>query len=232
MARGRLFRDRRDAGRQLAGQLHDEYAGRPDVVVMALLRGGVPVAFEIARSLGAPLEPLVVRKIGFPGHPELAMGAVGPEGVTVLNDRLLRRYAVPRGSVAEAAERALTELNARKRELNLRELSVQLAGRTAIVVDDGMATGMSMRAAVLALRRRGVASVAVAVPVAAPEAFELLAGEVDLIVCGRAPEPFEAVGAWYADFDQLSDEDVRALIEQAAGSRVEAKRASPEGPAR
>lgn len=211
-----LFRDRRDAGRQLAGQL-GEYARRRDVVVIGLLRGGVPVGFEVARALGAPLDVFVVRKLGFPGREELAIGAVASGGVRVLHDEMLRRYDVPEAVVAAATSRALAELDASELELHGKRPPLPLAGKTAIVVDDGLATGMTMRAAVLALREHGVAELVVAVPVAPRDACEAIVREADVVVCGRMPEPFEAVGAWYLDFVQTTSEEVRDLLARAPG---------------
>jgi putative phosphoribosyl transferase len=211
MAPRPLFRDRRQAGRQLADRL-GEYADRDDVVVIGLPRGGVPVAFEVAVVLHAPLDVFVVRKIGFPGHEELAIGAVASGGIRVLHREMLRRYDVPETVVADATERALTELRARERDMRGSRPAIPLTGRVAIVVDDGLATGMTMRAAALALRRHGVAELVIAVPVAPPEAVALVLREADVIVCGRAPEPFEAVGAWYRDFDQVGTDTVRRLL--------------------
>jgi putative phosphoribosyl transferase len=216
VARGPLFRDRRDAGRQLATQLR-EYAGRDDAVVIGLPRGGVPVAFEVARALAAPLDVFIVRKLGFPGREELAIGAVASGGVRVLNDDIIERFELPDALVAKTTERALAEIAQREQDLRGEAAPVELAGSTVIVVDDGLATGMSMRAAVLALREHRVAELVVAVPVAPPETCEQLAREADMVVCGRTPEPFRAVGVWYADFEQVSEAEVRDLLRSAAG---------------
>jgi putative phosphoribosyl transferase len=209
--RAPLFHDRREAGRRLAGQL-TEYAGRSDVVVVALPRGGVPVGFEVARALGARLDVFVVRKVGFPGREELAIGAVASGGVRVVNDEAVRQYGVPEEAVAQAVDRAELEVREREAELRGDRPPQPLAGRTAIVVDDGLATGMTMRAALLALRERRVAELVVAVPVAPAAVCRGLVGLADLVVCGRTPEPFEAVGAWYVDFEQTETAEVRRLL--------------------
>jgi predicted phosphoribosyltransferase len=212
--RAPLFRDRREAGRRLAGQV-TEYAGRFGVVVVALPRGGVPVGFEVARALGVPLDVFVVRKVGFPGREELAIGAVASGGVRVVNDEIVREYGVPRDAVTAAVDRAVEEVAAREAELRGDGPPQPLAGRTAIVVDDGLATGMTMRAALTALRERGVAELVVAVPVAPAPTCRELVGLADLVVCGRTPEPFEAVGAWYVDFEQVETAEVRRLLAEA-----------------
>jgi putative phosphoribosyl transferase len=216
--RARLFHDRHEAGRRLAGQL-TEYAGRGDVVVVALPRGGVPVGYEVALALRAPLDLFVVRKVGFPGREELAIGAVASGGVRVLNEEVVRDYGVPREAVSAAVERAVAEVDAREAELRGDGPPEPLAGRAAIVVDDGLATGMTMRAALLALRERGVAELVVAVPVAPVAVCRGLVGLADLVVCGRTPEPFEAVGAWYDDFEQVESAEVRRLLEASRSPR-------------
>jgi predicted phosphoribosyltransferase len=216
MKRAPLYRDRGDAGRQLADRL-DGLAGRDDIVVVGLPRGGVPVASEVARQLDAPLDVFLVRKVGFPGHEELAIGAVASGGVRVLNDEVIDHYELPAGVVETATARALDELAGRERDLRGDRPPLAISGRAAIVVDDGLATGMTMRAALLALRAQGARALLVAVPVASTDACELVAREADALVCDATPEPFRAVGAWYGDFDQVSDSDVRELL--ARGSR-------------
>ena len=212
---GPRFRDRAAAGQQLAQAL-DEYTGRHDVVILALPRGGVPVGYEIARRLRVPLDVLLVRKLGVPWHPELAMGAVASGGVQVLNDEVVRAYSIPAHAINTVVAREREELDRRAREYRGGRPLPALEGRTVILVDDGLATGSTMRAAVAAVRLQNAASVIVAVPVAAIQTCEDLGREVDRIVCLRTPEMFSAVGAWYDDFAQTSDEDVRALLAAAA----------------
>jgi predicted phosphoribosyltransferase len=209
-----LFRDRAEAGRVLAGKLQ-AYAGRPDVVVLALPRGGVPVAFEVAQALGAPLDLFLVRKLGLPGHEELAMGAIATGGVRVLNDEVVRLLRVPPEVIDIVAAEEQQELQRREREYRGDRPPLDVRGRTVILVDDGLATGSTMRAAVAALHRLQPSRVVVAVPVAAPETCEEFRSEVDDIVCAQTPEPFRAVGLWYQDFSQTSDEEVRELLQRA-----------------
>lgn len=211
----RLFRDRSDAGRILAGML-DEYAYRPDVVVLALPRGGVPVGFEIARALNVPLDVMVVRKLGVPGHQELAMGAIASGRVRVLNEDVVRMLGISNQIVNEATEREQRELIRRERAYRGDRPPVEVQGRTVILVDDGLATGSTMRAAVAALRQRGPARILIAVPAAAPDTCAELRAEVDDIICAMTPEPFYSVGMWYEDFSQTTDEEVRDLLERAA----------------
>ena len=207
----RAFRDRRDAGRQLAEKLA-AYANRPDVLVLALPRGGVPVAYEVARALNAPLDVFLVRKLGVPGHEELAMGAIATGGVRVLNQRVLREARVPPSEVEAVAAEEERELARREWEYRGDRPPPEIRGKTAILVDDGLATGASRHAAVQALRQQGPRKVVVAVPVAAPETCEAFRAEVDEIVCAVAPEFFYAVGLWYQDFSQTTDEEVRDLL--------------------
>jgi putative phosphoribosyl transferase len=212
-----VFQDRAEAGRALA-QLLSQYAARDDVIVLALPRGGVPVGFEVARRLGVPLDIFIVRKLGVPGHEELAMGAIASGGVRVVNDDVMR--ALPD---APAILEAVTEIE--REELRRRELSYRggrpaplVQGRTVILVDDGLATGASMRAAVAALRQQGAATVIVAVPVGAPSTCRALAREVDDLICAMTPPSFIGVGQYYEDFSQTSDDEVRELlIRSAAG---------------
>jgi len=208
-----LFADRSDAGRRLAEKL-GACAGRDDLVVLALPRGGVPVAYEIAAALGAPLDVLVVRKLGAPGQPELAMGAIASGGLRILNDDVVRGLAVPEETIERVAA-------AERRELARRERAcrggahepLDVRGRTAIVVDDGLATGATMHAAVRALRQREPARIVVAVPTAAADGVERLRAEADRVVCLATPEPYIAVGVWYRDFRQTTDEEVRRLLD-------------------
>src|SRR5438128_2245707 len=209
------FRDRHEAGRRLADKL-SAYAKRPDVLVLALPRGGVPVAYEVARSLGAPLDVFLVRKLGVPGYEELAMGALASGGVRVLNDDLVDMLGIPASAIAAAALREGRELARREREYREGRPALDVRGRTVILVDDGLATGSTMRAAVTALRQLDPAAIVVAVPTAAAQTCAELRPLVEEIVCASTPEPFDAVGLWYVDFSQTTDEEVRELLDRAA----------------
>jgi putative phosphoribosyl transferase len=208
------FRDRAEAGRLLAEALR-AYAGCDGVRLLALPRGGVPVAFEIARVLAAPLDVFVVRKLGVPGHEELALGAIASGGARVINSRLVEELGIPpeRLEAIEAAERL--ELARREHAYRGDRPALDLAGRTVILVDDGLATGATMLAAIRAVRQDHPARVVVAVPVAQHDVCEALGGEADEVVCLRTPEPFRSVGMWYHDFSQTGDEEVRALLGRA-----------------
>jgi len=208
------FRDRSEAGQLLAQEL-SAYAGREDVIVLALPRGGVPVAFEVARAIHAPLDVFVVRKLGVPGHEELAMGAIASGGILVTEPNVIEELDIPPDVVAEVAAREQQERLRREREYRGDRPEADVRGRTAILVDDGLATGSTMRAAVAALRKLQPARIVVAVPVAAPSACAELAPEVDDIVCTRTPEPFYSVGRWYGEFSQTTDEEVRELLARA-----------------
>jgi predicted phosphoribosyltransferase len=205
------FADRIHAGRVLAGVLRSRGI-EGDAVVLGLARGGVPVAAEVARGLDLPLDVFVVRKIGVPGHEELALGAIASGGVRVLNLDVLSAIAVPDEVIEDLTAREREELERREREYRDGGTAVEVRGRAAILVDDGLATGSSMRAAVAALRRRDAGRIVVAVPVAPPAACAELERSADEVVCARTPEPFMAVGAWYDDFRQVTDEDVRRLL--------------------
>jgi erythromycin esterase-like protein/predicted phosphoribosyltransferase len=205
------FRNRNEAGRLLAEKL-TAYANRPDVLVLALPRGGVPVAYEVARALGAPLDVFVVRKLGVPGYEELAMGAVATGGVRVLNDQIVQRLGIPQYIIDAVAARELQELARRERLYRGGRPPPDVRGRTVILVDDGLATGATMRAAIMALRQLEPARIVVAVPTASPETCEELKAEADDVVCAITPEPFLAVGHWYEDFSQTTDEEVRDLL--------------------
>jgi putative phosphoribosyl transferase len=209
------FANRRAAGVELASKLQ-QYAGRDDVVVLALPRGGVPVAFEVAGALDAALDIFLVRKLGLPGHPELAMGALASGGVRVLNEDVVRWYGVPDRAIEAVAREEQAELERREREYRQGRPLVDLRGKTLILVDDGLATGSTMKAAVQAARQHEPDRVVVAVPVGAPSICEQLAGIADETVCARTPEPFSAVGQWYYDFSQTTDEEVRELLEEHA----------------
>jgi len=209
------FRDRAAAGQKLARELA-EYAGRPNVVVLALPRGGVPVAFEVARALGAPLDVFVVRKLGLPRHEELAMGAIASGGVRLLNRDVIETYGVSNADVERVTAREQAELERRERRYRGSRPFPDLTGKTVILVDDGLATGATMRAAVEALRLERPGEIIVAVPVAAPETCDAFRDVADDVVCAITPEPFYAVGLWYEDFSQTTDEEVHDLLERAA----------------
>jgi putative phosphoribosyl transferase len=215
-----IFQDRTDAGRQLAEELLS-YAGRDDVIVLALPRGGVPVAFEVAQRLGVPLDVFVVRKLGVPGHEELAMGAIASGGVRVLNEDVL--YVLPDAqSIVEmvtAIERE--ELKRRERDYRSDRPAPEMRGRTVILVDDGLATGATMRAAAAALRQQGAAKIIVAVPVGAPSTCHEIRSIADEVVCLQTPGSFMGVGQYYEDFSQTTDEEVRELLAAASSKPLE-----------
>ncbi|WP_214370464.1 erythromycin esterase family protein [Pseudonocardia sp. H11422] len=213
----RLFRDRRDAGQMLAGLL-DHYRGQEDVVILGLPRGGVPVAYEVARALGAPLDVFVVRKLGVPGHEEVAMGAIASGGVVVINDDVVRGLGITPEVIQRVAEQEGRELLRREQAYRDGRPMPELEGKTVILVDDGLATGSSMHAAIIALREHRPARIVVAVPAAPKSTCEELSALVDEVVCATTPSPFLAVGAWYWDFSQTTDEEVRDLLRAAATS--------------
>src|SRR5918992_2020212 len=208
------FRDRTDAGRQLARELR-KYAGRSDVLVLALPRGGVPVAFEVAQALGAPLDVFLVRKLGVPGHEELAMGAIATGGVRVLNDDVVEYLLIPDSVIDSVAADELRELKRRERAYRGSRPEPDVRGKTVILVDDGLATGSTMRAAATALRQQNPARIVVAVPVSAPETCDEYRMGVDEIICAALPPRFLGVGRWYQDFSQTTDQEVRTLLDQA-----------------
>jgi len=210
----RRFADRREAGRVLARML-EGVSTDPDPVVLALPRGGVPVAREVAAHLGAPLEAFVVRKLGVPGHEELALGAVASGGALVLNQDVVRSLDLSTDVIEAVADRERQELARREREYRGDRPMPDVTGRCVILVDDGLATGASMRAAVAAARRLEPARLIVAVPVGAPSTCDELRREVDEVVCAITPSPFHAVGVWYDQFDQTTDDEVRALLADA-----------------
>jgi putative phosphoribosyl transferase len=208
------FEDRKRAGEYLASQLKD-YANRTDVIVLALPRGGVPVAYEVAEALNAPLDIFLVRKLGVPGHEELAMGAIASGGVRILNPSVVRQLRIPDEAIQEIAEQELRELERREKAYRGDRAEPDVQGKTVILVDDGLATGASMWAAVSALRERGPNEIVVAVPTASEETCDQFRPYVDNIVCAMTPEPFHAVGLWYRDFSQTTDDEVRQLLAQA-----------------
>jgi putative phosphoribosyl transferase len=210
-----LFQDRSDGGRSLAARLRN-LSNRLDVVVLALPRGGVPVGFEVAKELNVPLDVFVVRKLGVPGHEELAMGAIASGGARVLNQDVVRALGIPEYMIDAVAAKEDRELERREREYRDGRPPIDVRGRTVVLVDDGLATGSSMRVAAAALRQREPAQIIVAVPVASPDTCEEFETEVDKIVCAATPEPFVAVGRWYRNFSQTSDDEVHDLLRRAA----------------
>jgi predicted phosphoribosyltransferase len=224
-----VYRDRAEAGRVLASLL-TVYANRPDAVVLALPRGGVPVAFEVARALAVPLDVFLVRKLGVPGHEELAMGAIATGDVRVLNDDVLRTLKVPAQAIEAATASQQRELERRERAYRGDRPPPDLRGRTVILVDDGVATGSTMRAAIAALRRQELAHLVVAVPTAAPVTCQELAAEADEVVCAMTPEPFYAVGLWYDDFSETTDEEIRDLLGRVPHEQPAAPSAWPGPP--
>ncbi len=207
------FINRCDAGRTLATYL-SRYAGRDDVIVLALPRGGVPVAYEVAQALGAPLDLFLVRKLGTPGHRELAMGAIASGGIRVLNEDVVRWYSIPESVIEAVVREEQLELERRERAYREDRPAPDLRNRIVILIDDGLATGSTMRAAAQAVRERQPLRVVVAVPVGARETCAELAAYADEVICARMPEPFSSVGQWYLDFDQTDDDEVRALLQK------------------
>jgi putative phosphoribosyl transferase len=218
--RVRRFHDRYEAGRRLAGELH-AYARRDDVIVVALPRGGVPVGYEVALALGLPLEVMQVRKLGVPGHEELAMGAIASGGVRIVSENVVEALGIPERVIATVAAAEVQELERRERVYREGRLFPEMRGRTVILVDDGLATGSTMRAAVAALRSLGAARLVAAVPVAPKESRDAMREVVEEVVCASVPERFQAVGEWYDDFSQISDQEVSELLRR---ERHEARR--------
>jgi putative phosphoribosyl transferase len=209
-----IYRNRAEAAGQLADLLQ-AYANRPDVLVLALPRGGVPIAFEIAKRLNAALDLMLVRKLGVPGNEELAMGAVAAAGDRVLNEEVVSGLALSDEIIERVAAAELQELERRERLYRGERPAPRLQGRCVILVDDGLATGATMRAAIAVVRYQQPAEVVVAVPVAPPHAVEALRHEADAVICPATPEPFLGIGRWYEDFTQVTDEEVRTLLERA-----------------
>jgi putative phosphoribosyl transferase len=209
------FANRQEAGTELASRLLS-YRGRNDVVILALPRGGVPVAFEVAEALDAPLDVFVVRKLGMPGQPELAMGAIASGGVRVLNEGVVRWAGIPDTVIDAVTRREQTELQRREREYRQGLPAPDLRDKVVILVDDGLATGSTMRAAAQSVRAHHPKHVIVAVPVGAPDTCQQFTDVADETVCARTPEPFSAVGLWYRDFSQTTDDEVRTLLQRHA----------------
>src|SRR5215468_2869666 len=209
------YQDRTEAGRLLAERLA-KYKNRPDVVILALPRGGVPVAYEVAQALNAPLDVFVVRKLGVPGQEELAMGAIASGGVRVLNEDVVQMLRIPEVVIEATAMIETEELERRERLYRGDRLGLDAQGRVAILIDDGLATGSTMRAAAVALRRLQPSRVVIAVPVAAGSTCDELSNEVDEVICAETPEPFYAISLWYRDFTQTTDDEVREFLARAA----------------
>ncbi len=206
------FADRLEAGKLLGEEVVRRIGKRADAIVLALPRGGVPVGYEVARALGAPLDVFIVRKLGVPGQEELAMGAIASGGVRVLNDEVLRFVPVSPRMIDTVAERETRELERREKEYRGNRPPLDVTAKTVVIVDDGLATGSTMRAAVRALQKMKPREIVVAVPVAAPTTCAEFRGSVDEMICLRTPEPFQAVGLWYDDFSQTTDEEVHELL--------------------
>ena len=209
-----IYKNRSEAGKTLAAQL-SHYANRDDVIVLALPRGGVPVAFEVAKALHTPLDIFLVRKLGVPGHEELAMGAIASGGVRVLNDSTVEYLDIPKGVIDSITATELKELERRERLYRGDRPEPDVQRKTVILIDDGLATGSTMRAAASALRRKGPEKIVVAVPVSAPQTCDEYRMGVDEVICAVTPEPFYGVGQWYWDFSQTTDDEVQTLLEQA-----------------
>jgi len=212
------YQDRFDAGRHLASRL-SQYSNRDDVVILALPRGGVPVAFEVARALKAPLDVFLVRKLGLPGYEELAMGALASGGVRVINQDVVGQFRVAQHVMDAVAAEQERELERRERTYRAGRERLDVSGKTVILIDDGLATGSTMRAAVQALRLSEARKIVVAVPVGAADTCQNLRDEADEVVCAESPEDFTAVGRWYIDFTQTTDEEVCELLNRAAHER-------------
>ncbi len=219
------FQDRKEAGRILAERLA-KYRNRNDVVILALPRGGVPVAFEVAQALNAPLDVFVVRKLGVPGQEELAMGAIATGGVRVINEDVTQMLRIPDEIIEEVAAKEMEELERRERLYRDDRPALDARGRVAILIDDGLATGATMRAAARAVRQRRPSRVVVAVPVAAALTCDELRTEVDEVVCADTPEPFYAISLWYRDFSQTTDDEVRESLARAPRPNAARKGAS------
>ena len=210
-----LFNDRVDAGKRLAKKL-SEYANRPDVLILALPRGGVPVAFEVAKELNVKMDVFIVRKLGVPGNEELAMGAIASDNIRVLNEDVIRSFQIPERVIDEVAANELRELERREHLYRGNRPKPNISGSTVILIDDGLATGATMRAAAAAVKTKNPAKIVIAVPTAAPDTCSVFGRKVDEIICVATPEPFYGVGAWYEDFSQTTDKEVCELLDRAA----------------
>ncbi|KKH46130.1 phosphoribosyltransferase [Methanosarcina sp. 1.H.A.2.2] len=209
-----IFKDRADAGKRLAKEL-SKYSNRPDVLILALPRGGVPVAFEVAKELNVKMDVFVVRKLGVPGNEELAMGAIASEDVRVLNEDIVRSFKIPDRVIATIAINELRELERKERIYRRNHPKLNISGMTVILIDDGIATGASMHAVVEALKTKNPVKLVVAVPTASPDTRSFFEDKVDEIICITTPEPFYSVGTWYGDFSQTTDEEVCELLDKA-----------------
>ncbi len=209
-----IFRNRQDAGQKLAEKL-TEYANRDDVLILALPRGGVPVAFEVAQKSNAPLDVFLVRKLGVPGQEELAMGAIASGGVRVLNESVVDYLRIPKAAIDAVAEHEQRELERREKAYRDDLPAPNVEGKIVILIDDGLATGATMRAAAIALKEQNPQKLVIAVPVSSPETCDEFRSEVDVIVCAATPRPFYGVGMWYEDFSQTTDEEVSDLLRRA-----------------
>ncbi len=209
-----LYKDRVDAGKKLAKEL-SKYANRSDVLILALPRGGVPVAFEVAKELNVKMDVFIVRKLGVPGNEELAIGAISSDNIRVLNEDVVRSFQIPERVINMVAENELRELERRERAYRGDRPKPEISGSTVILIDDGLATGATMRAAAAALKIKNPAKIVVAVPTGAPDTCELFRREVDEVICVATPEPFYGVGAWYGNFSQTTDEEVCDLLNKA-----------------
>jgi putative phosphoribosyl transferase len=209
-----LFKDRVDAGKKLAKEL-SKYANRSDVLILALPRGGVPVAFEVAKELNVRMDVFIVRKLGVPGNEELAMGAISSENIRVLNEDVVRSFQIPERVINMVSENELKELERRERAYRGDRPKPEISDSTVILIDDGLATGATMRAAATAIKTKNPAKIVVAVPTGARDTCELFGKEVDEVICVATPEPFYGVGAWYGNFSQTTDEEVCELLDKA-----------------
>lgn len=209
-----LFKDRVDAGKKLAKEL-SKYANRSDVLILALPRGGVPVAFEVAKELNVRMDVFIVRKLGVPGNEELAMGAISSDNIRVLNEDVVRSFQIPERIINTVSENELKELERRERAYRGDRPKPEISGSTVILIDDGLATGATMRAAAAAIKTKNPAKIVVAVPTGARDTCELFGREVDEVICVATPEPFYGVGAWYGNFSQTTDEEVCELLDKA-----------------
>jgi len=209
-----LFNDRADAGKKLAKKL-SEYANRSDVIILALPRGGVPVAFEVAKELNVKMDVFIVRKLGVPGNEELAMGAIASDNIRVLNEDVIRSFQIPQSVIDEVVVNELRELERRERLYRGNRPKPDISGSTVILIDDGLATGATMRAAAAAVKTKNPAKIVIAVPTAASDTCSPFENEVDKTICVATPEPFYGVGAWYEDFSQTTDKEVCELLNKA-----------------